>query len=287
MLQLEIDWREKSKCRQWLKSTSVFPQSPALWREWGGNWQGPSVAGEAEGWVGNQATPVHPQAVSRAASPAPGIRHLPGAGAGLGGSWRLSLLHFILSSLPSLTYASENLIGTALSLPGECSLGCLWSPVSQGCATSWGTSGVSPQTLLQSHLPVILPRNASFSVEEGIGGSLPCPPSLLRAWVPACPSKGQTPTWALSSPLCFWDLRARCCCPALYFHTIISIESAQSLRAGLSPKSRHKPARGWADVPIPRKKRPARCHPRTEQGQHTKGPFWKGLSQEKGPKAQK
>lgn len=104
--------------------------------------------------------------------------------------------------------------------------------------------------MLQSHLPVILPRNVSFNVEEGIGGSSPCPPSFLGAWVPACPSQGQTSAWALPSSLSFWDLRARCCCPALYFHTIISLESAQSLRAGLSPKSRHRPAQGRADVPI-------------------------------------
>lgn len=76
-------------------------------------------------------------------------------------------------------------------------------------------------------------------------------------------------------PSLFWDLRARCYFPALCFHTIFSLGSAQGLRAGLSPKKRHRPAWGWADVPLPGMQGPARCHPHTGQGQHTKGPSWK------------
>lgn len=63
-----------------------------------------------------------------------------------------------------------------------------------------------------SHSPVTLPRNASFNMEEVMRGSSPGLPSLLRAWVPACPPKQmaeqtgdpetgdvQTPAQALSS----------------------------------------------------------------------------------------
>ena len=71
-------------------------------------------------------------------------------------------------------------------LPRRC------SPPGWDGATSWGASGVSLQPLFQSHLPVTLPRNASFNVEEVMRGSPPDPPSLLRAWVSACPSKGQS-----------------------------------------------------------------------------------------------
>lgn len=125
-----MDWREKCKCRQWLKCTSVFLYTPTLWREWGGNWQGASGAGEAEGWVGSQATPAHPQAVSWAASPR--HRNLPGAGGDRRalGSWDCH--SYTLSCLPSLTHVSESLTGTALSPPREWSLGCLWSPSLQG-----------------------------------------------------------------------------------------------------------------------------------------------------------
>lgn len=137
-----MDWREKSKCRQWLKRLSVFLYSPALWREWGGNWQRASVAGDAEGWVGSQ--PVQPQAVSWAAPPAQGIRHLPGAGAGRDiravGSWTLSLLHFILSPL---------------------SYSCQWQSHRHSPFPAWGVLPglfVNPKNMLSHWAGVMPPR---------------------------------------------------------------------------------------------------------------------------------
>lgn len=180
--------------------------------------------------------------------------------------------------------SSEN-----LSLPGECSQGCLWipgicSPTRLGSCHLMGYFWeVFPNTVTVP-LACDTAQKCLFQCGRGDGRQLGL--SQPAQGLGPCLSKQRANTcWAPSSLLSFWDLGARCCCPALYFHTTISLEPAESLRVGLSPKSRHRAAQGEADVPVPRKKRPARCHPCTEQGQHTKDPFWKGLSQEKGQKA--
>lgn len=146
-----MDWREKSKYRQWLKPTSVFLYTPSQWREWGGNWQGASAVGEAEGWVGSQATPVHPQAVSWAASP--GIRHLPGA-RGTSGLWGAGDCHSTLYPLsypcqwkshrhsPGPTWGVLPGLSVKPSLPRIC------SPTRLGSCHLMGNFwGVSPNTI--------------------------------------------------------------------------------------------------------------------------------------------
>lgn len=254
-----------------------------------GGLAGPSAAGGAEGWVGSQATAVHPTAVSWAHPQPQASDTFLGLG-GTSGLWGAGdCRSYTLSSLPSLTHASENLTGTALALPGGCSLGCLWSPPSQGYAlplgwdhaTSWGTSGVSPQTLSQSHLLVILLRNASSSVGGGEAARPVLPglgPCLCKQRANACLGP--------FLPSLFWGPQGQVLlpCPVFSHHDVSRVCSEP--QGWPVPKSRCGPARGWADAPIPGKRRPARCHPHRARAAR-KGSFLKGLSQEKGQKAQK
>lgn len=108
--------------------------------------------------------------------------------------------------------------------------------------------GVHPQTLFQSCLLITLPQTSCFKMEKGTTDSSLGPPRLLQAWLLASPSKQQNrgrDGQVLPAPCLltlFWDLRARCHCPTLCFSTIISLGSAQSFRADVSPKTRQRPA---------------------------------------------
>lgn len=84
-----------------------------------GNWQGTLVAEAAKGLGRSHITTIRPQTESRAA-PAPGIRHLHGAGHGLGTGghqgWRemMTISPTIYHSVSSLTQSSESFIGATL-----------------------------------------------------------------------------------------------------------------------------------------------------------------------------
>lgn len=307
-----MGWKERSKCRQLLKCTSVFSLRPrsakGVRRELAGN----LCSWGSQGLRGKPATPVHPQPGIRAA---PGTRHLRGAGAGTGlgrtpGLWGAGDHHSRSLTLSLLSYPGQwkPHRSSPFPTPGGCSLGYLWSPVSPRRCSSTGLGrchllgclwGVSPNT---AAVPRACDTAQKCLFQHGreafslpwMRGSFPgLRVSLGPGYLPA-QAKGRAGSWprdrrcsnaypAPFIPYLFRDLRARCCCSALCFHTIISLGSARGLRAGLSSEKRHRPAQGRADVPLPRTQGPASCHPHTEQGQHTKGPSWKALSQETGP----
>lgn len=93
------------------------------------------LAGRLSSWgswglSGKQATPVHPQAVSWAASPAPGIRHFPGAGG-----------HQGCGELETIT--PRDFILSPLSYP------CQWKSHRHSPGPTWGVlPGLSPKDML-------------------------------------------------------------------------------------------------------------------------------------------
>lgn len=199
-----MGWKERSKCRQLLKCTSVFSLRPrsakGVRRELAGN----LCSWGSQGLRGKPATPVHPQPGIRAA---PGTRHLRGAGAGTGlgrtpGLWGAGDHHSRSLTLSLLSYPGQwkPPRSSPFPTPGGCSLGYLWSPVSPRRCSSTGLGrchllgclwGVSPNT---AAVPRACDTAQKCLFQHGRGDErqLSRPPSLLGAWVPACPSKGQS-----------------------------------------------------------------------------------------------
>lgn len=177
-----MDWREKSKCRQWLKRRSVFLYTPAQWREWGGDWQALSSWG-SWGLSGKPGHRCAPHSSELGTSPAPGIRHLPGAGRDIRavGSWRLSLLHFILSPLSypcqwkSHGHSPCPAWGVLPGLFVKPTLPRICSPTRLGSRHLMGNfRSVSPNTVT---VPLACDTAQKCLFQCGRGrGSSPCPP---------------------------------------------------------------------------------------------------------------
>lgn len=257
-----MGWKERSKCRQLLKCMSVFLLRPRSMKG-----AGRELAGSLGSW-GSQGPrqPGHPythpakEQGSRAA-PAPGIRHLCGAGDGteMGrtpGLWGAGHHHSF-----SLSPLLPRPVKTSQEQPFPNTWGMLPAPfVKPSHPRRCSSTGLG-----WCHLLVCLPKHCS-----GPTCLWHCPEMPLSMWkrwweaalqilpvslgpgnLPA-QAKGRAGSWprdgrcpnACRAPfrLIFWDLRARCCCPALCFHTIVSLGSAQGFWAGLSPEKRHRPA---------------------------------------------
>lgn len=119
-----MGWKERSKCKQLLKCTSVFSLRPrsakGVRRELAGN----LCSWGSQGLRGKPGHPYAPPAMAQGSQAAPGIS----VGLGMGRGWAghqgrgelETITPAVYPSLPSLTQASENLIGAALSqYPGD------------------------------------------------------------------------------------------------------------------------------------------------------------------------
>lgn len=224
------------------------------------------------------------------AAPAPGIRHFCGARASTEMGRTLGLWgagHHRSFSLSSLAQASENLPGAAPShYPGDAPWAIGEAQPPQGCSPTrlrwchlpgclWG---VSPNTV-----PVTLACDTAQKClfQCGRGDERQLSRSSQSPWgLGLClpkqrhPGTGdvQMPAWPLSSPSFFGTSGpGAAALPCVFTPSCLSGLLRASELASL-PKKRHRPAQGRADVPLPGTQGPARCHPCTEQGQHTEGP---------------